>query len=64
MMTALMEVREVMEARFVTIDIMSSSWLTTAWDWFGVTAAAVGGGACIMAPLTGVEAKERVSWKK
>lgn len=61
MMTTLMEVREVTEARFATIDIMSSSWLITAWDWFGVVAAALGGGACAMAPLTGVVAKERVS---
>lgn len=59
-MTTLMEVREVMEARFATID-MSSSWLITAWDWFGVAEAAVGGEACEMAPLTGVVAKGRVS---
>lgn len=60
-MTTLMEVREVIEARFVTTDIMSSSWLTTVWDWFGVAAAALGGGACATAPLTGVVAKGRVS---
>lgn len=59
-MTTLMEVREVMEARFATIDIMSSSWLITAWDWFGEVAAAPRGGTCATGPLPGVVAKGRV----
>lgn len=63
-MTTLIEVREVTEARFATIDIMISSWLITAGAWFVVAAAALLGGACAIAPLPGVVAEGRVSWKK
>lgn len=63
-MTTLMEVREVIEARFAIIDIMSSSWFITAWDWFELAATALEGGACTMAPFPGVVAEGCVSCKK